>query len=46
MLREYFRCNRESFYKAVDLSIIVKRNAADLKAKEVEQELHFLKKMG
>jgi len=46
LLREYFRINRNTFGKAVELSVIVKRNAGDIKAISVEQELHLLKKKG
>ena len=45
LLREYFRLNRHVFKPALELSIIAKRNAGGVTAKNVTQELAFLKKL-
>lgn len=46
LLREYFRQNRHYFDQPIELSIIAKRNAGDITARDVAQELDLLKKKG
>lgn len=46
LIREYFRNNHHFFEKPIDLSVIAKRNAADINCELVIQELDLLKKKG